>query len=152
MNRDELARRIKAARTWLEKAEDSYGNQSAWKGELNLMLALAEIQKLKERRAERKTDYVHHIVSLGMALFIVASAGWYWWDQQTPSTSLVSTPTPVVNAPVPSVTVAPPVVTPTPAVSIAAEAKQDPLPTVTLTNHEMQAVVRDAGKALRGKE
>ena len=66
--------RVRAVRSWLEKAEASFDKESDIKGELNLMLAEAEMKNLRK----------HHPVSKGWlrtgavitALFLVLG-GWY---------------------------------------------------------------------------
>lgn len=66
--------RVRAVRSWLEKAEASFDKESDIKGELNLMLAEAEMKNLRK----------HHPVSKGWlrtgavitALFL-ALGGWY---------------------------------------------------------------------------
>ena len=41
-------RRVRAIRKWLEKAENSYTSHKEVKGEINLIMAQAEMQRLKE--------------------------------------------------------------------------------------------------------
>lgn len=164
MKGDELFRRVKAARMWLEKAEQSYGNESSLKGELNLMLALAEMQKLKERRGTERNRFKQHAAALLAAVFLVAGAGaWYWWDanpreispppvaesatvqQQTVATQDHPADPPATAQTEPAPVAEPQAVTETTAVS------QEPAP-VHLTDAELHAVVSDAGRVLRGKE
>ncbi|WP_298585960.1 hypothetical protein [uncultured Megasphaera sp.] len=66
--------RVRAVRSWLEKAEASFDEESDIKGELNLMLAEAEMKNLRK----------HHPVSKGwlragalVTAFCLALGGWY---------------------------------------------------------------------------
>ena len=43
------AAHVRSAKKWLEKAEQSFDNQSTVKGELNLMLAEAEMKNLRKQ-------------------------------------------------------------------------------------------------------
>lgn len=66
--------RVRAVRSWLEKAEASFDEESDIKGELNLMLAEAEMKNLRK----------HHLVSRNwlrtgamVTAFCLALGGWY---------------------------------------------------------------------------
>jgi cytoskeletal protein RodZ len=66
--------RVRAVRSWLEKAEASFDKEADIKGELNLMLAEAEMKNLRK----------HHPVSKGwlrtgalVTAFCLAMGGWY---------------------------------------------------------------------------
>ena len=66
--------RVRAVRSWLEKAEASFDEESDIKGELNLMLAEAEMKNLRK----------HHPVSRNwlragamVTSFFLALGGWY---------------------------------------------------------------------------
>ena len=41
-------KRVKSVKRWLEKAENSYSNHKELTGEMNLIMAQAEMQRLKE--------------------------------------------------------------------------------------------------------
>ena len=43
-------KRVKSVERWLEKAENSYSNHKELTGEMNLIMAQAEMQRLKEVR------------------------------------------------------------------------------------------------------
>lgn len=76
---------IRSARQWLARAEDSFGNDRDIRGELDLFLAQAELQRVQEaKRAGRwyhKFSLFSQGLALGLALFIaVAGIGSaYWW-------------------------------------------------------------------------
>ncbi|WP_279018611.1 hypothetical protein [Megasphaera elsdenii] len=90
--------RVRAVRSWLEKAEASFDKESDIKGELNLMLAEAEMKNLRK----------HHPVSKGWlrtgavitALFLVLG-GWYgfhlYGQGATPPVMGTATPAPAAG-------------------------------------------------------
>ena len=47
-------KRVKSVKRWLDKAENSYSNNKDISGELNLMMAQAEMQRLKETHPHEK--------------------------------------------------------------------------------------------------
>lgn len=47
---EEKVKRVRSAKAWLEKAEESFGKQSDVRGELNLMLAEAEMKQMRKKR------------------------------------------------------------------------------------------------------
>ena len=47
----DIAKHVRSAKTWLEKAEQSFDRQADIKGELNLMLAEAEMKNLRKNHA-----------------------------------------------------------------------------------------------------
>ena len=47
------AAHVRSAKKWLEKAEKSFDNQATVQGELNLMLAEAEMENLRKKRGRR---------------------------------------------------------------------------------------------------
>ena len=47
-------KRVKSVKKWLDKAENSYLNNKDISGELNLMMAQAEMQRLKETHPHEK--------------------------------------------------------------------------------------------------
>ena len=66
-------RRMQAVRKWLEKAERSYSAHREISGEMNLIMAQAEMQRLKEsdRAMERRKTWYIRGLSL-MAAFCIA--------------------------------------------------------------------------------
>ena len=101
-------KRVKSVKRWLDKAENSYSNNKDISGELNLMMAQAEMQRLKET----------HLV-------------------------LSETVQPTVAATESSNT------DPVPTKSIQTEAPAPVLP--VMSQSEIQSVVGEAGRALRGQ-
>ena len=66
-----LCNKIRSVKSWLSKAEDSFGNENELQGELNLILAEAELQHLRETDA-KTTQKRRHVISMGVALLIAA--------------------------------------------------------------------------------
>lgn len=168
LSRDELVRRVETARRWLEQAEHSFHDETPLKGELNLLLAQAEMQKLREDRGmTRQWQHWQRALALVTALVMVSGFGW-WWQKNDDAPAPVTAPvTMVKTVPLePSATWPQPTASQvsqqTPAVSAAAAEASAPVvhapppvktapatPAVTLAPDEMQSVVSDAAKVLR---
>lgn len=176
-------KRVKSVKRWLEKAENSYSNHKELTGEMNLIMAQAEMQRLKEVRGtspRRKWLLRGGALAVAGLLFLGASL---LKDSlfpppvpakpaQTVVTTSPETPKPVEEAvqkaeevPAPVETVmteqvetkqateapkaAPVVSTPVPA-PIKAAAPKPAAP--VLSDQEIQRVVGEAGRALRGNK
>ena len=174
-------KRVKSVKRWLEKAEKSYSNHKELTGEMNLIMAQAEMQRLREVRGtspRRKWRLRGGALAVAGLLFLGASL---LKDSLFPSpvpakpaqtvvTTSPETPKPVEEAvqkaeevPAPVETVmteqvetkqapeapkaAPVVSTPVPApIKVAAPKPAAP----ALSDQEIQRVVGEAGRALRG--
>ncbi len=174
-------KRVKSVKRWLEKAEKSYSNHKELTGEMNLIMAQAEMQRLREVRGtspRRKWLLRGGALAVAGLLFLGASL---LKDSLFPSpvpakpaqtvvTTSPETPKPVEEAvqkaeevPAPVETVmteqvetkqapeapkaAPVVSTPVPApIKVAAPKPAAP----ALSDQEIQRVVGEAGRALRG--
>ena len=69
-------KRVKSVKRWLEKAENSYSNHKELTGEMNLIMAQAEMQRLKEVRGtspRRKWLLRGGALAVAGALFFGAS-------------------------------------------------------------------------------
>lgn len=73
-----IAKRIHSIKSWLDKAEQSYEQEAAMKGELQLMLARAELQRLDEDRVRETHKYSRWLV-ICLAIFMAACA-WMYYD------------------------------------------------------------------------
>ena len=159
LSRDELVRRVETARRWLEQAEHSFHDETPLKGELNLLLAQAEMQKLREDRGmSRQWQHWQRALALVTAIVMVSGFSW-WWQKGDDAPAPVTAPATVVK----TVPLAPQVAQPTPAASVAVPEAREPAvhaapspvkmatatPAVTLAPDEMQSVVSDAAKVLR---
>ena len=182
-------KRVKSVKRWLEKAENSYSNHKELTGEMNLIMAQAEMQRLKEVRGtspRRKWLLRGSALAVAGLLFLGASflQDSFFAPASTPIRPVetaVTTPTtavvpveeadkkteeilpvsaetvttePVETDPpkpdpeaVPSAKAAPVVMTPAPApIKVAAPKPAAP----ALSDQEIQRVVGEAGRALRG--
>ncbi len=182
-------KRVKSVKRWLEKAENSYSNHKELTGEMNLIMAQAEMQRLKEVRGtspRRKWLLRGSALAVAGALFLGASflQDNFFAPASTPARPVetaVTTPTtavvpveeadkkaeeilpvsaetvttePVETDPpkpdpeaVPSAKAAPVVMTPASApIKVAAPKPVAP----ALSDQEIQRVVGEAGRALRG--
>ena len=123
--------RVRAVRSWLEKAEASFDEEFDIKGELNLMLAEAEMKNLRK----------HHPVSKGwlragalVTAFCLAMGGWYVFhlpgqEGRPPATEAAVHETAAGNEPgQPPVDTAVPVAEPAPAESVQPPVQEGPAP------------------------
>jgi len=172
---------LRSAKVWLTKAEEAFDKQHDVRAELDLMLAQAELQHVKEANRSGRWRYKYLVFRHGLALtlamsMVVAAGSAYWWTTKTqlavpvPLAGQVSLPAEFVAKAAVS---APPVIMPTennlPIRQLATEAaapipsnkvKQagltekpsyQPEQSVPLSGDEMQKLVRAAGKSLRGQ-
>ena len=183
-------KRVKSVKRWLEKAEKSYSNHKELTGEMNLIMAQAEMQRLKEVRGtspRRKWLLRGGALAVAGLLFLGASflKDNFFAPASTPVRPVetaVTTPTtavvpveeadkkteeilpvsaetvttePVETDPpkpdpevVPPAKAAPVVITPASApVEVSAVTKPE---VPALSDQEIQRVVGEAGRALRG--
>ena len=170
VSREELTRRAHATRRWLEKAEESFRNRSTVKGELNLLLAQAEWQKLREQRsADRRLSYWQQGAALAVALLTVLWLVGMWPTGPMPADDSDASAVPVVRevptslvlpqepglkftpTAAPAATAAPVAVTSEAYVPAEPETVVLPAPAQPLSQAELNSVVSDAGKVLRGQ-
>lgn len=185
-------KRVKSVKRWLEKAENSYSNHKELTGEMNLIMAQAEMQRLKEVRGtspRRKWLLRGGALAVAGLLFLGASfmqerllspAPTPARTVETAVTTPDATVAPVEEAekkneevlPVSAETVttepmetnpskptpeaasptqaAPAVSTPVPAPVKASAVMKPAVP--ALSDQEIQSVVGEAGRALRGSK
>lgn len=159
-------KRVKSVKRWLDKAENSYSNNKDISGELNLMMAQAEMQRLKETHPHEKAK------KWGIRLSAMAAAAVLFigfsnlFSANADKSPVISRETTVSKEEVPKVredknlvfseTVQPTVAAtessntdPVPTKSIQTEAPAPVLP--VMSQSEIQSVVGEAGRALRGQ-
>ena len=156
-------KRVKSVKKWLDKAENSYLNNKDISGELNLMMAQAEMQRLKETHSHEKAK------KWGIRLSAMAAAAVLFigfsnlFSANADKSPVISWETTVSKEEVPedknlvlSETVQPTVAAtessntdPVPTKSIQTEAPAPVLP--VMSQSEIQSVVGEAGRALRGQ-
>ena len=164
--------RIQSARQWLNQAEEHFGRNASARGEMDLLLAEAELRSTRETlRSHRRwvaIGWVQQGTAFALAaVMAVAGAGgaWWWWREQPPSSA------PVVAA------TSLPVVVPEPVQKISAVAIPQPAPAAapasavestpagqevnsadkpasrdpTISPDEMKRLIQAAGQSLRGR-
>jgi hypothetical protein len=75
--RNALCRRIRSVKSWLSRAEKNFDAADDMRGELNLLLAEAELQRLRETEGKESARR-RHIIAAAAALAI-ALASWSAW-------------------------------------------------------------------------
>lgn len=75
-----MADHVRSAKVWLEKAERSFNSQSDIQGELNLMLAEAEMKNLRKKRAA-KIPLKQMAIACIAAMAAIAGIGWFWYER-----------------------------------------------------------------------
>lgn len=82
-----IVQHLSSAKGWLTKAEEAFDKEKDIRGELDLMLAQAELQHVKE--VSRSKHWRHKYVAIrhGVALFCAAVmavglGGVYWWTSK----------------------------------------------------------------------
>jgi len=174
-----MSRHLCSAKQWLTRAEESFDKDSNIRGELDLFLAQAELQRARETNHSRQWRYkypiLRHALSLIAATTIVAVGfGAYWWTSG--STMAVPVPPvaqetkniPAVNPgseiaagslraenPQPAAATASVMATPTAVPLVERPEKAERLRQSEKENllppDEMQKIIRAAGKSLRGQ-
>ena len=71
-------RRIRNARNSLDNAERSFSSHQEIRGELDLMLAEAELQNLRQKRGGR-IGWTRHTFAACAAVLLLAAGGLGWW-------------------------------------------------------------------------
>ena len=162
-------KRVKSVKRWLDKAENSYSNNKDISGELNLMMAQAEMQRLKETKQKKKAK------KWGIRLSAMAAAAVLFigfsnlFSANADKSPVISRETTVSKEEVPKVPEVPEdknlVLSETvqPAVAATESSNTDPVPTKSIqteapapvlpvmSQSEIQSVVGEAGRALRGQ-
>lgn len=81
-----IAEHVRSAKMWLEKAEQSFDRQSDIQGELNLMLAEAEMKSLRKRHGLKMRAKLRVAAAMGIA--VIAAGLWYAATRESPPESL----------------------------------------------------------------
>ncbi|CUH94547.1 putative membrane protein [Propionispora sp. 2/2-37] len=80
--------RLRSARHWLVRAEESFDKERDIRGELDLLLAQAELQRVKEEHRSSQWRYKYPLLRHGLALSLalmagaIGTGGAYWWQQE----------------------------------------------------------------------
>ncbi len=162
-------RRVQAIRKWLEKAEISYTSHKEVKGEINLIMAQAEMQRLKETEPPHPLRvWGRRGLALLAAFCIVGGGVWIRYElkahdarvtarakaavtkmlSQEKETAAETAPTPEVPAVSQPPETESGVVSVSPVVTESAAAEE---PVSVLSEAEIASVVGEASRALRGE-
>ena len=162
--------KIQAARQWLNQAEEHFGGNSPVRGEMDLLLAEAELRSTREtlRSGQRwlTLTWIRQGVAFLLAASIVSASlgvAWWWWQESRPVPVAVAVPAPA--APAPPVPVRQRAVAPAqkPA-PMPATAVESTIPGQEVNNadrpanressvsqDEMKRLIQAAGQSLRGR-
>lgn len=166
--RQQTKHHVKAAKKWLHAAEQSFDQENVIKGDLNLMLAQAELKHAQEIKPP--TEVLKLVLSIGMLACIVMYMAFSGLNNngqpvQAPAISPRQERN-VIESHSPAADVvkqfAPeqerPSVQSVPSGGTVVEREQDPAERLERTEHErkispvqMQQLIRAAGKSLRGE-
>ena len=162
--------KIQAARQWLNQAEEHFGGNSPVRGEMDLLLAEAELRSTRETLRSGQRWLTLTWIRQGVAFLLAASiaaaglGGAWWWWQESRSESVAAT------VAVPAVTVSP---VPVLQIAVAPAPKPVPMPVAavessspgqevnnadrpanresSLSQDEMKRLIQAAGQSLRGR-
>lgn len=84
-SKNHISRHLKSAKAWLDRAEDSFDKDSDVRGELNLLLAQAELQRVREVNRSGRWRWKYPVLKQSLAVslaVLLAAGGFYWWDRQ----------------------------------------------------------------------
>lgn len=95
-SKTQLCHRLAAARQWLHQAEESFGKKKEMQGELNLLLAQAELQHVRESRKlpfwlQPRWGWQGMAMAFAVLLSLSAGAGVFWAKQHAIDSAVVVT-------------------------------------------------------------
>ena len=162
--------RIQAVKQWLNQAEDHFGRDASARGEIDLLLAEAELRSTRETLRPSHRWLTMNWVHQGIAFFlatVLAAAGlggaWWWWREAGTATmpvTVVVAEAPHPPAPVQKIAAAPNQ-KPEPAPAAAVEtthagqevndADRPAKRETAVSREEMKRLIQAAGQSLRGR-
>ena len=75
----DIVKRVQAVRKWLEKAEHSYSSHKEITGEINLIMAQAEMQRLNETHKNSKVRrWMLRVSAMGAAFAVFLGMNAFW--------------------------------------------------------------------------
>ena len=90
--RQEVRHHISAAKDWLNQAEDSINLENDVRGDLNLMLAQAELKRAQETKPQSLwLTWLKRLAPVTLAVCIAAGV-LYWWQDAQNDTNEVNVP------------------------------------------------------------
>ena len=162
--------RIQAARQWLNQAEAHFGGNSPVRGEMDLLLAEAELRSTRETLRSGHSwlqwTWIRQGGAFLLATMIVSAslgvARW-WWQEDRPVPIAVTVPAPAAPAPpvpVLQIAVAPaPKPVPMPVAAVESSSPGQEVNNAdrpanresSLSQDEMKRLIQAAGQSLRGR-
>lgn len=161
---DKTVQRVRSARQWLNKAEESLDQEHELQAELSLLLAQAELQHVQETRGQhwlKKYPAVWHGLAAGIAVVAVGLVYGLYSARPVQPVPTVKFTQPVLQlAPLSTEQLTPP---PRAMITIETEHSQPPVQPVStqpaavekaaapVSPAELKSLIRDAGRTLRGE-
>ena len=163
--------KIQATKKWLTRAEEHFGRDASVRGEMDLLLAEAELRSTREKlqTGRYRSLWLQHGLALGAAFTIMAfgvGGAWLFW-RDAPALPVVAKPPAVIAptalpSPLPSPLAAAPAKRTEETPPAAAALPTNPGQEVNTSNKpvtqdkpvspdEMKRLVRTAGQSLRGQ-
>ena len=164
--------RIQAVKHWLNRADEHFDENASVRGEMDLLLAEAELRSTRERLQSGagtfKTKWFRQGIAFAIAAVMVATGmggAWWWWqDIRTDAVPPVAAATPVlpvqpIMASTHNISAAPieqPVPRPVAAVDSVSpgqevkSATRPPNREQAVSQEEMKRLIQTAGHSLRG--
>ena len=163
--------KIQATKQWLTRAEEHFDRNAPARGEMDLLLAEAELRSTRENLQSHprrlKLSWLHQGIAFGLAAVTVAiGAGFAWWWQpertETIPPQAVSVAIPVRQAQTQNISTAPQQkqeTAPAPAAAVdttipkqeVKSADQSASREPSVSQEEMKRLVQTAGQSLRGR-
>jgi cytoskeletal protein RodZ len=162
--------KIRAAKHWLTRAEKHFDLNAPMRGQMDLLLAEAELRSTRETVDSHshsiKLNWGLQIVALSLAAVLVVagiSSAWWWYDVQAidaPVLQPVTPPAPIAAAPVQHNSTVlvrsaeTPAATAVDATISTQEVKRtdkSAAPESALSPEEMKRLIHTAGQTLRGR-
>jgi hypothetical protein len=139
--RNRFKNHVRAAREWLGQAEHSLDNKEDIRGDLNVMLAQAELQRAKETKELMPMQrWLYRLAPVAVAVLFVVGSLLFWHWEQPRSVGAPEQPPVAVTAPAGATD--PPVAATVPQTALQAEVIVTPpgLPERQLSSPEMPVV------------
>lgn len=169
--------KIQATKRWLNRAEEHFGRNAAVRGQMDLLLAEAELRSTRETVSKEpgrtSLNYLQQSIAFGLAAILVVagmSGAWWLWRDGGSAEKLPK------HGVVPSLSVVPAISAPVSDKSAAAETQPENAPATvvettkpvqevkkteqstvrepaasTVSEEEMKRLIQAAGQTLRGR-
>ena len=164
--------KIQATKCWLNRAEEHFNKDASVRGQLDLLLAEAELKSSRESFGDRsawfRLNWIQQTIAFSLAaILLVAGMSGAWWWHSTTATKLQQSsiaPTlplaPILSVPLRSISTAPATTgekTTVVAVETTISAQEvkrtenSTTPETAVSPDEMKRLIQTAGQTLRGR-